>query len=290
MAISGVGMSACCLSGKLAQGTPTGREEKVGGVDTYIAEPQGGSKSKTVVFLVDIFGWKLPNVRLLADNYAKAGFYAYIPDAHTGDSLPSAFLDTVEPPLPKRETLTVVDKAAATAQVGATLGPWLLKHREGVARPLIENFISHVRSLPGTQKVGALGFCWGGRYAILAAQAPFSGVAGRGVDAAFACHPSLVAIPGDFEPVVAPLGLAVGDQDSLLSKEQDEQIAEVFEKKAKGEQGDRMVGGIGGFEMKIYEGQVHGFALRGDWSSARDQRAMDDAEQQGIAWFNRFLS
>jgi dienelactone hydrolase len=51
----------------------------------------------------------------------------------------------------------------------------------------------------------------GGRYAILAAHGE--------VDAAYACHPSLVAVPGDFEAVSKPLSLAVGDQDSLLDKD-----------------------------------------------------------------------
>lgn len=39
-----------------------------------------------------------------------------------------------------------------------------------------------------------------------------------GVDAAVACHPSLVAVPGDFEGVKKPLSLAVGTRDSLLDQ------------------------------------------------------------------------
>lgn len=37
-----------------------------------------------------------------------------------------------------------------------------------------------------------------------------------GVDAAYACHPNLVAIPADFDPVSKPLSLALGTKDSLL--------------------------------------------------------------------------
>ena len=46
-------MSACCLSGKVHDGTPTGRIDTIGGLQTYIAEPEGGSTAKTIVFLVD---------------------------------------------------------------------------------------------------------------------------------------------------------------------------------------------------------------------------------------------
>lgn len=49
-----------------------------------------------------------------------------------------------------------------------------------------------------------------------------------GVDAAYACHPSLVAIPGDFDPVTKPLSLAFGDKDSLLEQKSIGQIQDVL--------------------------------------------------------------
>ncbi|KAG9237600.1 dienelactone hydrolase family protein-like protein [Amylocarpus encephaloides] len=268
---TGVGMSNCCLSGSVHDGTPTGKVETIDNLQTYIAAPKDGSKAKSIVFLVDIFGWEFKNVRLLADNYAKAGFYCYIPDIHEGDSLPLEFLNSVEPPLKTREQQGVIDKTKATATVGTTLPPWLLKHREAVSKPLVDSFISSVRQIPGTQKVGAIGFCWGGRYAILAAHG--------NVDAAYACHPSLVAVPGDFEPVTKPLSLAVGDHDSLLDNNTVGQIQDLMAKKMELPH-----------ELRIYEGQIHGFALRSDWSSEGDRRAMDQAEKQGIEWFNKYLS
>lgn len=205
---------------------------------------------------------------------------------HEGDSIDESFLQTVEPPLPQREQLSLVDKATSTASVGATLGPWLAKHREGVARPIIENFIDKVRYIPGTDKVGAIGFCWGGRYAILAAHKELSSGEGKGVDAAYACHPSLVSIPADFEPVAVPLSLALGDKDSLLGEFEAKQIKELMEKKREGQEGGVKVES----EVRIYEDQVHGFALRGDWSSEKDKKAMDQATQQGIEWFKKYLS
>jgi len=262
-------MSECCLSGKVHDGTPTGKVETIDNLQTYVAAPEDGSKTKTIVFLVDIFGWEFKNVRLLADNYAKAGFYCLVPDLHQGDSIPLAFLQSVEPPLNIRKQLTVFDKTKATATVGTTLPPWLIKHRESITKPLVDSFINAVR-VPGT-KIGALGFCWGGRYAILAAHGD--------VDAAYACHPSLVAIPGDFEPVAKPLSLAVGDSDSLLDNDTVGKIQDIMAKKT-----------TLPHELRIYEGQIHGFALRSDWSSETDREAMDLAENQGIEWFNKYLA
>lgn len=156
-----------------------------------------------------------------------------------------------------------------------------MKHREAVARPLIEGFIRQVRLIPGTDKVGAIGFCWGGRYAVLAGHKDFSHAEGSGVDAVYACHPSLVAIPADFDPVAVPTSFALGDSDSLLGQKENEQIRDIFEKK-KNDEGLE-------YEYKVYEDQVHGFALRGDWQSDKDKKAMDDSAQQGINWFKKHL-
>lgn len=209
---------------------------------------------------------------------------AYVPDVQDGDSLHPSFLETVEPTLLKKETMSATEKVATTAKTGATLGPWLVTHREAVSRPIIEGFINGVRLIPGTDKVGVIGFCWGGRYAITSGQKPFSGIEGKGVDAVVSCHPSLVAIPADFESVSVPTTLALGDKDSLLGENEVEQIKDVMEKKRKGEVGERCES-----EVKVYEDQVHGFALRGDWSSEKDKKAMDQAAQQGIEWFRKHL-
>jgi len=217
-----------------------------------------------------VFGFDFPNTRLLADNYAKAGFYVYLPDVLNGDPIHPSFLHDVEPPLKVREQLSMIEKGVKTAKVGATLGPWLLIHREAVSKPIVDGFINAVKMIPGTNKVGAIGFCWGGRYAILAAHGL--------VDAAYACHPSLVAVPGDFEGVTKPLSLACGDKDSLLAEEEVHKIRDVLEKtKAP-------------TEVEIYKDQVHGFTLRGDWSSDKDKEAMDRACAQGHNWFSKYLA
>ena len=181
-----------------------------------------------------VFGWEFKNTRLLADEYAKAGFCTYIPDIHQGDSLPISFLQNVEPPLKTQETLGIVDKAKNAAIIPTTLGPWLLKHREGISAPLIDGFVNTVRMIPGTHKIGTVGFCWGGRYSILQAHGQKKDASGSsvgGVDAAYACHPSLVAIPGDFDPVTKPLSLALGTKDSLLDTKSIGQIQDVMAKK-----------------------------------------------------------
>lgn len=277
-----IGMGACCLSGVIQSGRPSGSVETIGGLQTYVAEPESHSKAKSIVFLTDLFGWELPNVRLLADEYARAGFYAYIPDILFGDSVPIDYLQNIEPPLKAQENLSLVDKAKNAAVVPTVLGPWMVKHREAVTRPLVDGFINTVRMIPGTNTIGAIGFCFGGRYAILQAHGRSmdgDGSSIGGVDAAYACHPSMISIPGDFEAVTKPLSIAIGSKDSMTGVDSAGKIKDVLDAK------DNVP-----HEIQIYEDQVHGFTLRGDWSSERDKKAMDDAEKQGIAWFEKYLS
>ena len=176
----------------------------------------------------------------------------------------------------------MVDKAKNAAIGPATLGPWLLKHREAVSRPIIDGFVNAVRIIPGTNKIGAIGFCWGGRYAILQAHGQSKDESGSsigGVDAAYVCHPSLVAIPGDFDPITKPISFALGTKDSLLDATSIGKIQDIMAKKTDVPH-----------EIRLYEDQVHGFALRGDWSNEKDKKAMDEAEKQGIEWFEKYLS
>ena len=123
----------------------------------------------------------------------------------------------------------------------------------------------------------AIGFCWGGRYSILQAHGRKEGQKG-GADAAYACHPSLLSIPADIAAVSKPTSVAVGEKDSLLDMKSVDQIREALEKTGAPN------------EVKVYQNQVHGFTLRSDWSSDEDKKAMDDAQKQGTAWFNKYLS
>lgn len=43
-------------------------------------------------------------------------------------------------------------------------------------------------------------------------------------------------------------------------------------------------------ELRIYEDQIHGFALRSDWTSEKDGRAMDECGKQGVVWFDKYLA
>lgn len=88
--------SQCCVSGEIHQGSPAGNEQKIHGLDCYVTGPLEGVLPRgVVVILPDVFGWTLPNSRILADNYAKKGeWLVYLPEFMNGMylSLSNTFL------------------------------------------------------------------------------------------------------------------------------------------------------------------------------------------------------
>jgi dienelactone hydrolase len=77
-----------CVTGTLHTDTPAGIETTIHDIPTYVTRPDEGQPEKgLIVYITDIFGWELPNNRLLADRYAKKGGYVvYVPDFLRGKS------------------------------------------------------------------------------------------------------------------------------------------------------------------------------------------------------------
>jgi hypothetical protein len=60
-------ISECCVTGHLHDGQAEGAISVIEGIKTYIAEPEGGSKAKTIFFIADIFGYDLPVLSGITD-------------------------------------------------------------------------------------------------------------------------------------------------------------------------------------------------------------------------------
>ena len=73
-------MSRCCFQGFRWEGTPAGKNISFPTTSgqAYIT---GANQDVAILLIHDIFGWKYPNTRLLADHLAEeANATVYIPD------------------------------------------------------------------------------------------------------------------------------------------------------------------------------------------------------------------
>ncbi|OJD34293.1 dienelactone hydrolase family protein [Diplodia corticola] len=64
----------CCAAAKIHIGTPSGRVDKVHGLDCYIATPPTRTEPEGVIIILPhVFGWELVDTRILEDAFATKG-------------------------------------------------------------------------------------------------------------------------------------------------------------------------------------------------------------------------
>ena len=106
-------------------------------------------------------------------------------------------------------------KGLQFTSVVPTFIPWLMRHGDAATLPIVEEALKEGRAwatAKGNGRLGAVGFCFGGRYSILAA-----GGAEPRVDAYVAVHPSQVGVPADVDAVRRPGLFVLAEVDPRFS-------------------------------------------------------------------------
>lgn len=208
----------CCRRGTIHTGTPTGKETTLAGRQTYFSPAPNGSPVGALLYVTDAMGWDLNNARLLADTYAADGnLDVYIPNVLDKDAIPlGAFNDPNNP----------FDIASWAQKI--------ISLRSGHEAAYIDA-IKELRSK--YQHVAASGYCWGGYFTVRFAQRDDL------VDCSIASHPSLVAVPGDVEPIKKPVLFLCAEVDEQFGEEKREASKEILSKKETGS------------EFKLYPGK-----------------------------------
>jgi carboxymethylenebutenolidase len=163
------------------------RSRNGGTFDCYMSLPSSSGRVPAIVLACAVHGVD-QDIRDLADEFASHGYIAAAPDL---------FWRTLPGPL-RRD-----DKRS-----GERSQPRLERIREGEAD--MADTLAAVRALPQSNgRAVAIGFCYGGPYAIL-------GPKRLGYDAGVSCHGSQFDdYLGDIDGVTAPVCLLWGDQDHI---------------------------------------------------------------------------
>lgn len=161
--------------------------------------------------------------------------------------------------------------------------PWMVRNRPAKSFPVVKGFFAALRKEVGPSiPIGAAGFCWGGKHAVLLAN-PEHKVEGRPMyDAGFSGHPSFLKVPMEIEKIAIPILFVVPEKDNHLSVPRDtDVISRIMEEKEESQRG----------EVTVYPGCGHGFCVRAD-ATAEDSfvaAKAAEAEDQAIVWFNAKL-
>ena len=167
------------------------RSREGGAFDCYLSMPATDGKVPAVVLASAVHGVD-KDIRDLADEFAAHGYIAAAPDL---------FWRSVPGPLPHEDP-----RAAERSQ------PRLEKVRAGEAD--MADTLACVRDLPQFNgRAAAMGFCYGGPYAILAPKR-------LGYDAGVACHGTrMLDFIQELDGVAVPVCIIWGDQDHAAPAE-----------------------------------------------------------------------
>jgi len=238
-------MSECCKAGFAWQGKPSGEETTLGKNKAYVT---GTNKDAAILMIHDVFGWALPNARLLADHYAKeAHATVYLPDYFDGQA-------------PAPETMDDPEKRKNFDLMG-----FMGKHNKDIRGP---EMVEHATTLKSQyKKVGAIGFCYGG-WAVFRLGAKGAGL----VDAISTAHPSALT-KEEIDNVGVPVQILAPETDPLFTPELKEYA-------------NKVIPTLGvEYDYQYFPEVVHGFAVRGDPNDPKSKKALERAKNAAVSWF-----
>jgi dienelactone hydrolase len=152
-------------------------------VPAYITFPESKDTSTAIIILPDVIGHEFINAQLIADQFAANGYYVVMPDLFQGDPVK----------LNPAEGFDIMN----WLQKG---GPEGKGHLPDSVDPIVEKTLAYMKE-QGAKKIGAVGYCFGGKYV-----ARFL-AKGKGVDVGYTAHPSFVD-EDEIKGMAGPLSIA----------------------------------------------------------------------------------
>ncbi|KAF9892651.1 hypothetical protein FE257_001053 [Aspergillus nanangensis] len=289
-----------CFRGGVSKSHPIGTEATIHGVKTYVAKPKAGVTPKGIIVLItDAFGWDFVNNRVLSDHYAESGFLVYCPDFMNGRSMAPAVLPIFDTILEKASWFTTIFvKPLCVLQALYYVVPWILACAPSKTETGVIKYFQALRTSPPPAplqtkdlKIGAAGFCWGGKHTVeLAKDNPMHRVTRHSsqtlssapeplIDAAFVAHPTYIKVPDDVDAIKIPISWSVGEEDLQMKGADVMKMKAILESKEDVEH-----------DVQIIPGAKHGFATRHHQDDKQEMVAAQRAEDQAVSWFARSFS
>lgn len=151
--------SACC-QGFIDSGTPTGTETEIGKIACYVADHSSHPKTAIVV-LTDIFGFRTPNPRLIADGLAETcECQVYVPDLFDGKEVAGSLMTNME--VATGPDSSILSKIGSYLGAASSFVPFMLRNRISVSLDRTKIVIQELRS-SGVDTILLVGYCWGGK-------------------------------------------------------------------------------------------------------------------------------
>jgi len=144
------------------------------------------------------------------------------------------------------------------------------KHPVSDVDGIVASTVDYMRAQLGVKRIGAVGYCFGGKYvARFLAQ-------GKGVDAGFVAHPSNME-GKEVQAIVKPFSIGAAETDTAFPPERRHETEVTLQKL-----------GIP-YQITLYGSVNHGYAVRGNMSDKRAKYAKEEAYLQAVRFFDTWV-
>ncbi|KAH8998643.1 dienelactone hydrolase endo-1-3,1,4-beta-D-glucanase [Lactarius akahatsu] len=264
-----------CYKGFVLPGEPKG---SMVGPD-YFTPARGDSTqpTKAIVLLTDIFGLALSNPRIVADHLAEhIGVDVWIPDFFNGK--PPLKVEDLEPYSPDRAGVKMKWTGALIFKVLLAL-PRLIANRPSVVDPRVHAFIKKVRSEKGYERIGAVGYCFGGAMAVRLGST-------ESVNTIVIAHPASLK-PAQVRAIKVPASWLLAEALRIRTRKNPITLSTEF----------KIWNGKSSFlahpgsphPVRPCAGTAHGFAVRPNLQVPEVKAGYEGGLEQTIAWFKKTL-
>ncbi|SPO21908.1 related to AIM2 - cytoplasmic protein involved in mitochondrial function or organization [Ustilago trichophora] len=243
---------ACCsIPPVQSDYSPKGKMERIGGLDTYVIGPKDAKKAIVVVY--DIFGF-WPTTKQGADLLADATKARVVmPDFFRGKPFPQEYY----PP-------NTDEKKNALQSFFGAAGDFSAR------KPDVEAVAEELKK-DGAEKLGLMGFCWGGKMSVLA------GGQGTKFTSVAQVHPAMVDAK-DAANLTVPIA-------NFPSKDEPKEDVDAFEKEIQKKPFAK------DSVYKLYGESHHGWAAaRADLKDEGNAKNFQDVYQRLADFFNKTLA
>ncbi|RYC79719.1 hypothetical protein BFJ63_vAg17399, partial [Fusarium oxysporum f. sp. narcissi] len=121
----------------------------------------------------------------------------------------------------------------------------------------------------GIVKIGAVGYCFGAKYVARNYK--------EGIDVGYVGHPSFIS-EDELAAISGPLSIAAAQTDNIFPAKLRHRSEEILIETGKP------------FQINLFSGVEHGFAVRGYPNDPAQRFAKDQAFFQAVQWFNKYLA
>lgn len=257
-----------CCSGDIFEGyAPLGIEQAIGGIESYVAHPEKVLPKAGVVVIHDIFGWTLPNTRAICDMVAEKGYVCVMPNLYPGGAWP-----VEESP---------ADNFGKPEFMKKFMG-WIRENSVEKNVPILGSYLDAFREkYSSLEKVGIVGFCWGGAL-MHVASLQAKEVCITNYDCGVSWYGCRIEASGDNEgcgSIQVPTFFGWPGNDTIVTPAQREILTELLKNEAQAK-----------YETHIYPEQGHGFIHRFLPKNEEDQVQMRIGRQHMWDFLAKHLS